>query len=63
MAGLAVMVAATALTVVLPVAGLIASLVVITLLRAADRAQSTLAVRRSVRGPRPSAHASRMLGR
>jgi hypothetical protein len=54
MAGLAVMVAATALTVVLPVAGLIASLVVITLLRAADRAQSTLAVRRSVRGPRPS---------
>ena len=54
MAGLAVMVAATALTVVLPVAGLIASLVVITLLRAADRAQSKLAVRRSVRGPRPS---------
>jgi hypothetical protein len=54
MAGLAVMVAATALTVVLPVVGLIASLVVITLLRAADRAQSTLAVRRSVRGPRPS---------
>ena len=54
MAGLAVMVAATALTVVLPVAGLIASLVVITLLRAADRAQSTLAVRRSVRGPRAS---------
>jgi predicted Ser/Thr protein kinase len=54
MAGLAVMVSATALTVVLPVAGLIASLVVITLLRAADRAQSTLAVRRSVRGPRAS---------
>ncbi len=54
MAGLALMVAAIALTVVLPVAGLIASLAVITLLRAADRAQSTLAVRRSVRGPRAS---------
>jgi serine/threonine protein kinase len=54
MAGLAVMVAAVALTVVLPVAGLVLSLAVITLLRAADRAQSTLAVRRSVRGPRPS---------
>ena len=50
----ALMVAAVALTVVLPVAGLLASLAVITLLRAADRAQSTLAVRRSVRGPRPS---------
>jgi serine/threonine protein kinase len=54
MVGLAVMVAAVALTVVLPVAGLIASLAVITLLRAADRAQSTLAVRRSLRGPRAS---------
>jgi hypothetical protein len=54
MAGLAVMVSAVALTVVLPVAGLIASLAVITLLRAADRAQSKLAVRRSVRGPRAS---------
>jgi hypothetical protein len=54
MAGLAIMVAAVALTVMLPVAGLIASLAVITLLRAADRAQSTLAVRRSVRGPRAS---------
>ncbi len=54
MAGAALMVAAVALTVVLPVAGLLASLAVITLLRAADRAQSTLAVRRSVRGPRPS---------
>ncbi len=54
MAGLAIMVAAVALTVVLPVAGLIASLTVITLLRAADRAQSSLAVRRSVRGPRAS---------
>ena len=54
MAGLAFMVAAVALTVVLPVAGLLASLAVITLLRAADRAQSKLAVRRSVRGPRAS---------
>jgi serine/threonine protein kinase len=54
MAGLALMVSAVALTVVLPVAGLIVSLTVITLLRAADRAQSTLAVRRSVRGPRAS---------
>jgi Protein kinase domain len=54
MAGLAVMVAAVALTVVLPVAGLILSLAVITLLRAADRAQAALAVRRSVRGPRAS---------
>jgi hypothetical protein len=54
MAGLAVMVAAVALTVVLPVAGMVLSLAVITLLRAADRAQSTLAVRRSVRGPRAS---------
>ena len=48
------MVAAVALTVMLPVAGLVASLAVITLLRAADRAQSTLAARRSVRGPRAS---------
>jgi len=54
MAGVAVMVAAIALTVVLPVAGLVLSLAVITLLRAADRAQSKLAVRRSVRGPRAS---------
>ena len=53
-AGLAFIVALVALTVVLPVAGLIASLAVITLLRAADRAQSKLAVRRSVRGPRAS---------
>ena len=53
-AGLALMVAAVALTVVLPVAGLLASLAVITLLRAADRAQSKLAVRRSVRGPQAS---------
>jgi hypothetical protein len=48
------MVAAIALTVMLPVAGLVASLAVITLLRAADRAQSKLAVRRSVYGPRAS---------
>ncbi len=48
------MVAAVAVTVVLPVAGLLFSLAVITLLRAADRAQSALAVRRSVRGPRAS---------
>jgi hypothetical protein len=52
--GLAFMVAAIALTVMLPVAGLLASLAVITLLRAADRAQSKLAVRRSVYGPRAS---------
>jgi hypothetical protein len=50
--GLALMVAAVAVTVVLPVAGLLFSLAVITLLRAADQAQSALAVRRSVRGPR-----------
>ena len=48
------MVALVALTVVLPVAGLLVSLAVITLLRAADRAQSKLAVRRSVHGPRAS---------
>ena len=54
MAGLAVMITAVALTVMLPVAGLLVSLGAITLLRAADRAQSTLAARRSVRGPRPS---------
>jgi serine/threonine protein kinase len=53
-AGLALMVAAVALTLVLPVAGLLASLALITLLRAADLAQSKLAVRRSVRGPRAS---------
>jgi hypothetical protein len=53
-AGLAVMVALVALTVVLPVAGLLVSLAVITLLRAADRAQSKLTERRSVYGPRAS---------
>ncbi|HEX4255671.1 MAG TPA: protein kinase, partial [Streptosporangiaceae bacterium] len=49
--GLALIVAAIALTVLLPVAGLIGSLAVITLLRAADRASSALTVRRSARGP------------
>jgi predicted Ser/Thr protein kinase len=53
-AGFALMVAAAALTVVLPVAGLLASLAVITLLRAADRAQNTLTTRRSLRGPKAS---------
>ena len=54
LAGLAIMIAAVALTLILPVAGLIVSLAVITLLRAADHGQSALAVRRSVRGPRAS---------
>jgi hypothetical protein len=54
LAGLAIMIAAVALTLILPVAGLIVSLAVITLLRAADYAQSALAARRSVRGPRAS---------
>jgi hypothetical protein len=48
--GLAAMVIAVAVSVVLPVAGTIGSLAVITLLRAADRTQSALTVRRSVRG-------------
>jgi hypothetical protein len=52
--GLAFTIAAAALTVVLPVAGLIASLALITLLRAADMAQHRLGIRRSERGPRPS---------
>jgi len=51
---LAFAVMAVALSVVLPVAGTALVLGVITLLRAADHAQSGLAVRRSVRGPRPS---------
>ena len=46
--GLAFTAAAAAITVVLPVAGLIASLSVITLLRAADMAQRRLAVRRTM---------------
>jgi hypothetical protein len=54
LAGLAIMIAAVALTLILPVAGLIVSLAVITLLRAADHAQSALAARRSVHGPRAS---------
>jgi hypothetical protein len=45
---------AVALSVLLPVAGTALALAVITLLRAADRAQTGLAVRRSVRGARPS---------
>lgn len=49
--GLALIVAAIAVSVLLPVAGLIGSLAVITLLRAADRASSALTVRRSARGP------------
>ena len=48
--GLAIMVIAIAVSVMLPVAGTIGALVVITLLRAADRASSALTVRRSVRG-------------
>jgi hypothetical protein len=51
---LALGVGAVALAVVLPVAGTLLVLAMITLLRAADRAQSALAVRRSVRGARPS---------
>jgi serine/threonine kinase PknH len=47
-------VAAVALSVLLPVAGTALSLAVITLLGAADRAQASLAARRSVRGARPS---------
>jgi predicted Ser/Thr protein kinase len=48
--GLAFTVAAAAITVVLPVAGLIASLAVITVLRAADMAQHRLALRRTTGG-------------
>jgi hypothetical protein len=51
---LALGVGAVALSVLLPVAGTVLSLAVITLLRAADRAQAGLAARRSVRGARPS---------
>jgi predicted Ser/Thr protein kinase len=52
--GLAFGVAATAITVVLPVAGMLLSVALITLLRAADMAQHRLSVRRETRGPRPS---------
>jgi serine/threonine kinase PknH len=48
--GLAVMVIAISVSVLLPIAGMLSSLAAITLLRAADRAQSALTVRRSVRG-------------
>jgi hypothetical protein len=51
---LALGVCAVALSVVLPVAGTALALAVITLLRAADRAQAGLAARRSARGARPS---------
>ena len=51
--GLATMVIAIAVSVMLPVAGTIGALAVITLLRAGDRAQSALTARRSVRGPAP----------
>jgi hypothetical protein len=51
---LALGVGAVALSVLLPVAGTILALAVITLLRAADRAQAGLAARRSARGARPS---------
>jgi hypothetical protein len=50
---LAAGVAAVALSVLLPVAGTVLSLAVITLLRAVDRAQSGLAERRSLHGARP----------
>jgi predicted Ser/Thr protein kinase len=51
---LAVGIAAVALSVLLPVAGTVISLAVLTLLRAADRAQTALHGRRSVRGAQPS---------
>jgi len=50
---LAVVIGAIALSVLLPVAGLVLSLSVITLLRAADMAQSSLTRRRSRRGAAP----------
>jgi predicted Ser/Thr protein kinase len=50
---LAAGVAVVALSVLLPVAGTVISLALITLLRAVDRAQSGLSGRRSVRGVRP----------
>jgi predicted Ser/Thr protein kinase len=52
--GFAALVGAVALSILLPVAGTILALVVITLLRAADMAQTALTERRSVRGARPS---------
>jgi serine/threonine protein kinase len=52
--GFAALVGAVALSVLLPVAGTILALAVITLLRAADMAQTALNERRSLRGARPS---------
>jgi predicted Ser/Thr protein kinase len=52
--GFAAAVGAVALGVLLPVAGTILALAVITLLRAADMAQTALTERRSLRGARPS---------
>ncbi len=49
---LAALVMAVGVSVILPIAGTVLMLAVIALLRAGDRAQSGLAVRRSVRGPR-----------
>ncbi len=51
---LAAGIAAVALSVLLPVAGTVIALGALTLLRAADRAQTALHGRRSVRGARPS---------
>ncbi len=51
---LAVGVAAVALGIVLPVAGTLLALAVVTLLRAADKAGADLAARRWVRGARPT---------
>jgi hypothetical protein len=51
---LAAGVAAVAISILLPIAGTLLSLAVITLLRAADRAQSALTERRSLHGARPS---------
>ncbi len=52
--GFAAVIGAVALSVLLPVAGTIIALAVITLLRAADMAQTALTERRSLRGARPS---------
>ena len=52
--GLAAAVGGVGLSLLLPVAGTILALGVITLLRAADTAQASLSERRSVRGARPS---------
>jgi len=52
--GFAAAIGAVALSVLLPVAGTIIALAVITLLRAADMAQTALTERRSLHGARPS---------